>query len=147
MTTDKDIATLNSLIATTIDSADGYEQAAETDNAGELAQTFRQYAAERRSIVADLRGHVVRLGGNPEDDGTLLAAAHRQFLNLRAAFDNDVRTAVNEVERGEDVIKGKYEAALDVELSPEVRQAVQRAYESVRAGHDTFSAMKKRYAA
>ena len=147
MTSETDIKTLNSLIATTIDSADGYEQAAETANAGDLAQTFRQYASERRTIVADLRGHVVRLGGNPEDDGTLLAAAHRQFLNLRAAFDNDVRTAVNEVERGEDVIKAKYEAALELDLSPEVRAAVQRAYESVRAGHDTFSAMKKRYAA
>ena len=88
-----------------------------------------------------------RLGGNPEDDGTLLAAAHRQFLNLRALFDSDVRTAVNEVERGEDVIKAKYEAALKLDLSADVRASVQRAYESVRAGHDTFSAMKKRYAA
>lgn len=144
---DTDIRTLNSLIETTIDSADGYEQASETEKAGDLAQTFRQFAAERRSIVAELRGHVVRLGGTPEDDGTLLAAAHRQFLKIRAAFDNDTRAAVNEVERGEDIIKAKYEHALKEELSPEVRQAVQRAYESVRAGHDAASALKKRWAA
>ena len=147
MDNDKDIATLNSLIETTIDSADGYEQAAATERVGDLAQTFRQFASERRSIVAELRGHVVRLGGNPEDDGTLLAAAHRQFLNLRSAFDSDTRTAINEVERGEDYIKNKYEMALKEDLSPDVRQAIQRAYESVRAGHDTFSAMKKSYAA
>lgn len=147
MDTNTDIATLNSLIETTIDSADGYEQAAAHDKADDLSQTFRQFAAERRSIVADLRGHVVRLGGTPEDDGSLLAAAHRQFLNLRSMFDSDRRTAINEVERGEDFIKAKYETALKAELSPEVRQAVQRAYESVRAGHDTFSAMKKSYAA
>ena len=147
MDNDKDITTLNSLIETTIDSADGYEQAAATEKVGDLAQTFRQFASERRSIVAELRGHVVRLGGNPEDDGTLLAAAHRQFLNLRSAFDSDTRTAINEVERGEDYIKNKYETALKADLSPDVRQAIQRAYESVRAGHDTFSAMKKSYAA
>jgi uncharacterized protein (TIGR02284 family) len=147
MDNDKDIATLNSLIETTIDSADGYEQAAATEKVGDLAQTFRQFASERRSIVAELRGHVVRLGGNPEDDGTLLAAAHRQFLNLRSAFDSDTRTAINEVERGEDYIKNKYEMALKADLSPDVRQAIQRAYESIRAGHDTFSAMKKSYAA
>ena len=147
MNTDKDIVTLNSLIATTIDSADGYEQAAATEGAGDLAQTFRQFASERRSIVAELRGHVVRLGGNPEDDGTLLAAAHRQFLNLRSAFDSDKRTAINEVERGEDYIKNKYEMALREDLSPDVRQAIQRAYESIRAGHDTFSALKRSYAA
>lgn len=147
MNTDKDIATLNSLIETTIDSADGYEQAAATEKVGDLAQTFRQFASERRSVVAELRSHVVRLGGTPEDDGSLLAAAHRQFLNLRSAFDSDTRTAINEVERGEDFIKGKYEAALREDLSPDVRQAIQRAYESVRAGHDLISAMKHRFAA
>lgn len=147
MNTDKDIATLNSLIETTIDSADGYEQAAATEKTGNLAQLFRQFASERRSIVADLRSHVVRLGGKPEDDGSLLAAAHRQFLNLRSAFDSDTRTAINEVERGEDYIKEKYEAALKEDLSPDVRQAIQRAYDSIRAGHDTFSNMKHSYAA
>lgn len=147
MNTNKDITTLNSLIETTIDSADGYEQAAATEKTGELAQLFRQFASERRSIVADLRGHVVRLGGEPEDDGSLLAAAHRQFLNLRSAFDSDTKTALGEVERGESFIKNKYEAALNEELSPDVRQAIQRAYESIRAGHDTFSNIKQRFAA
>ena len=147
MNTNEDITTLNSLIETTIDSADGYEQAAAAEKAGDLAQTFRQFASERRSVVAELRSHVVRLGGTPEDDGSLLAAAHRQFLNLRSAFDSDTRTAINEVERGEDYIKNKYEVALKADLSPDVRQAIQRAYESIRAGHDTFSAMKARYAA
>lgn len=147
MNTDKDVIALNELIETTIDSADGYEQAASTAQDQELAQLFRRFASERRSVVADLRSHVVRLGGTPEDDGTLLAAAHRQFLNLRSAFDSDTRTAVNEVERGEDYIKEKYEVALRADLSPDVRQAIQTAYRSIRAGHDTFSQMKHRYAA
>jgi uncharacterized protein (TIGR02284 family) len=147
MNTDKDISVLNSLIETTIDSADGYEQAASTAPDEQLAQLFRRFASERRSVVADLRSHVVRLGGTPEDDGSLLAGAHRMFLNLRSAFDSDTRTAVNEVERGEDFIKEKYEQALKAELTPDVRQAVQRAYESVRSGHDTISDMKHRYAA
>lgn len=147
MDTDKDISVLNSLIETTIDSADGYEQAAGTAKDADLAQLFRRFASERRSVVADLRSHVVRLGGEPEDDGSLLAGAHRAFLNLRSAFDSDTRTAINEVERGEDFIKEKYETALKAELSPDVREAVQRAYESIRAGHDTFSEMKSRYAA
>ena len=33
------------------------------------------------------------------------------------------------------------------ELSTPVRQAIEKAYRSVRAGHDTFSAMKHRLAA
>jgi uncharacterized protein (TIGR02284 family) len=147
MNTEKDISVLNSLIETTIDSADGYEQAAGTAQDADLAQLFRRFASERRSVVADLRSHVVRLGGKPEDDGSLLAGAHRAFLNLRSAFDSDTKTAIAEVDRGESFIKEKYDTALSAELSPDVRAAIQRAYESIRAGHDTFEQMKHRYAA
>jgi len=50
---------------------------------------------------------------------------------------------VQEVERGEDYIKEKYEAALsDSELSPSARAAVEQAYQSVRAGHDRASQLK-----
>ena len=48
---------------------------------------------------------------------------------------------MNEVERGEDYIKGKYEAALN-ELTGDSRSVVERAYQSVREGHDQISALK-----
>jgi len=54
------------------------------------------------------------LGAAPEDDGTVLAAAHRAFLNLKNAVAGDDETVVKEVERGEDHIKEKFEAALKV---------------------------------
>ena len=147
MDTDRDIRVLNSLIETTIDSADGYEQAASTASDSELAQLFRRFASERRSVVADLRSHVIRLGGRPEDDGTLLAGAHRAFINLKSMFESNRKSALEEVERGESYIRTKYEEALGEDLSPDVRQAVQRAFESIRAGHETFTQMKSRLAA
>ena len=148
MATDNtDIRMLNSLIETTIDSADGYEQAAAQATDSELAEMFRSFGSERRQVVADLRREVVTLGGDPEDDGSLLAGAHRAFLNLKSAFGSSNERVIEEVERGEDHIKDKYEAAMAEELSPSVRQAVDKAYRSVRAGHDTFSAMKHRLAA
>ncbi len=53
------------------------------------------------------------------------------------------RAVIEEVERGEDYIKEKYEAALqDGELSPETRQVIQQAYQSIRRGHDQASALK-----
>ena len=50
---------------------------------------------------------------------------------------------IEEVERGEDYLKTKYETALaDTELSPETRQAIEQAFQSVRKGHDRASALK-----
>jgi uncharacterized protein (TIGR02284 family) len=141
--TDHDIKVLNSLIETTLDSADGYNQAASNAGASQYKSLFSQFADERRQVVSDLQGQVRVLGGKPEDDGSILAAAHRKFLDLRDHMQKDDAAVINEVERGEDFIKAKYEDALeDDELSPEVRDAVIRAYGSVKAGHDQASQLK-----
>lgn len=143
---DHDIDTLNGLVATTIDSADGYEQAAESADDADLAALFRRFGSERRRAVASLRAQVVTLGGEPEDDGTLLAGAHRAFLKLKSAFGTSRKAVIDEVEAGEDHIKAKYERALQKTLTAETRRVIETAYASVREGHDTFSAMKHGYA-
>ena len=142
--TSHDIRTLNSLIATTLDSVDGYNEAAKEAGNGRYVQLFTARAAERREVVTALQGEVARLGGNAEDDGTVLAGAHRAFLDLKAAVTGrDDKAIVNEVERGEDHIKAKYEDALkDNDLTPETRAAIERAYGSVRAGHDEMRDLK-----
>ena len=87
---------------------------------------------------------VARLGGNPEDDGTTAGSAHRGWINLKqAVLGNDDEAIVNEVERGEDYLKEKFEAALrHTDLPAEARAAVEEAWTSVRAGHDEMSALK-----
>jgi uncharacterized protein (TIGR02284 family) len=139
-----DIDVLNDLIATTLDSADGYSDAADHAKNPMIADLFKQWAAERRQVVADLRIAVRDLGGQPEDDGTVLASAHRMFMDLRSSMSNDDRAVIDEVERGEDHIKDKYEHALgDEALGPQARAAVQGAHTSVRAGHDEMRALKQ----
>lgn len=137
-------ATLNSLIATTLDSADGYRKAAEKADSERYRSLFLEFAGERERVVRDLQAEVRSLGGNPEDDGTVLAAAHRAFLSLRdAVTGQDDASIIAEVERGEDYIKGKYETALEGgKLSGSADAAVRRAYQSVREGHDRMSQLK-----
>ena len=141
---DKNTTTLNTLIATLLDSVDGYTQAAQACDNRELAERFGPRARERQSAVAGLQAAVARLGGNPEDDGTVLAGAHRMFLNLKAAVTGrDDQAILNEVERGEDYLKEKFEAAMrNVALAPEARAAVDTAWTSVKAGHDEMSQLK-----
>ncbi len=142
--TSHDIRTLNGLIATTLDSADGYEAAAKDAENGRFTERFTARAFERRKVVKDLQAEVTRLGGNPEDDGTVLAGAHRVFLDLKAAVTGkDDKAIVNEVERGEDHIKSKFESAMqDHELSAPARAAVTAAWGSVKTGHDEMRDLK-----
>ena len=138
------ITTLNTLIATTIDSITGYEESAQNIDNERLREIFRQRASERQEVVGELRSEVRRLGGNPEDDGSFLGKAHQRFEDLKAAITGrDEKSIINEVERGEDYIKAKFEKALESEnLGSEARQVVERAYQSVRAGHDQISQLK-----
>jgi uncharacterized protein (TIGR02284 family) len=143
-----DIDVLNTLIETTLDSADGYSQAAAKAEQGGYKDVFIRWADDRRQVVTQLQGQVRRLGGTPEDDGSILAAGHRMFLKLRDSVtgndESNDESVIDEVERGEDFIKAKYEAALqDEELSPEVRNAVVQAYASVKTGHDQARDLKR----
>ncbi len=140
-----EIATLNTLTATLIDSVTGFEDAAANiEGSSRLQQLFRERASERRQVAEEMRGEVSRLGGNPEDDGSFLGKTHQRFLDLKAAITGrDEQAIINEVERGEDYLKEKFEVALkDDTLAPESRTVVERAYQSVRKGHDQISQLK-----
>jgi len=142
-----DVSTLNTLIKTTIDSVKGFEESAADIDDGQFGTIFREFAQDRRRVVETLQQEVRRLGEEPEDDGSVAGAAHRAFVNLKQAVaQRDDKAIVEEVERGEDYLKEKYEAALSEEsLSGQVRAAIEQAYQSVRAGHDKASQLKHSY--
>jgi uncharacterized protein (TIGR02284 family) len=138
------ITTLNTLIATTIDSVNGYEDSAQNIDNERFREIFRQRASERQEIVQKLREEVQRLGGNPEDDGSFMGKAHQRFEDLKAAITGrDEKAIINEVERGEDYLKAKWQAALQSgELKGESHDLVEQCYQSVKAGHDQISQLK-----
>ena len=142
--TSYDIKTLNGLIATTLDSVDGYTEAAKDADSSRYGSLFTSRASERRSVATSLQSEVRRLGGNPEDDGTAIAGAHRMFVNLKSAVTGkDDKAIIDEVERGEDHILHKFQDALkDAQLSPQTRSAIEQAFTSVRTGHDQMRDLK-----
>ncbi len=139
-----DIETVNDLIKTTIDSVDGYRSAAESADSGQFQSIFFERANERQRVAEELRVHVRALGGEPEDDGSILAGAHRAFMNLRDAVTGlDDQAVIAEVERGEDHIKAKFETALeDNNLGTETRTLISQGYDSVKSGHDQMRDLK-----
>ncbi|KRE89169.1 hypothetical protein ASG87_06465 [Frateuria sp. Soil773] len=145
MQNDHDIKTLNSLVETTLDSADGYAEAAKDAKSDALVALFRDRSLERRQVATTLQQRVRELGGEPEEEGTVLASAHRMFVNLRTSLtSNDNKAVVDEVERGEDHIKSKFENAMkDKDVSPGTMAVISDAYTSVRNGHDQMRDIKK----
>jgi uncharacterized protein (TIGR02284 family) len=138
-----DISVLNGLIATTLDSADGYTEAAKDADNSRFGAMFTARAGERREVAQSLQSVVASLGGEPEDDGTILAKAHRMFTGLRNSISGGDTVVVDEVERGEDHIKTKFEDAMqDGEVSQPTRTAIEQAYASVRSGHDQMRDLK-----
>jgi len=138
------VGTLETLTTTLIDSINGYRDAAQNAEGSRFQELFRSMADERSKVAEDLRSEVRRLGGNPPDDGSFLGATHQRFLDLKSAITgrND-ESIINEVERGEDYLKEKFETALNSqELPTESRSVIERAYQSVRQGHDRVSSLK-----
>jgi uncharacterized protein (TIGR02284 family) len=144
MDTANDVSVLNNLIKTTLDSVKGFRDAAEGAEGSRFTSLFTQMASDRERVVSELQEVVRQRGGTPEDSSSIAGAAHRTFMNLKDMLvARDEKAIINEVERGEDYIKAKYEAAIaDANLPVETRAVVERCFASVREGHDRVSALK-----
>lgn len=141
---DGDVTVLNTLIATLLDSVEGYQTSAEDVDNEQYRRIFLDRARERQSVVTKLQAAVGQLGGNPEDDSSTMGAIHRAFVDLKSAvMGRDDKAIINEVERGEDYLKEKFETAMNnADLSAIARHAVNEAWGSVREGHDQMRNLK-----
>ena len=135
---------LNTLIATLIDSAEGYEKSAGDVENPRFAEMFNARAQERQQAITHLQAAVAQAGGNPEDDGSMMGSLHRGMQTLREAVSTrDDAAIIAEIERGEDYLKDKFETAMDnVDLDSRALDAVTEAWASVQAGHDEMSQLK-----
>ena len=140
-----DIRALKQLIETTLDSAEGYAGAAKDADKTQLKSPFTSRSTERRAAAGKLQQGVRSLGGDAEDDGTVLASAHRMFVNLRASVtSNNNKALVDEVAVGEDHIKAKFEHAMKAtDVSPVMMLLITDVNNSVRSGHDQMRYIKK----
>lgn len=105
---------LKDVLTRVVDSADGYESAANDAEQGRFAIMFKEKAKERRAFATQIRNHLNVLGEQVEEDGSLLAAGHRAFMGLRDAVAGKQDDAiVSEVDRGETTLLKTYDDALE----------------------------------
>jgi len=138
------LTVLKTLSDTLADSVNGYRDAAKHVESDQFREMFTQLADDRNQCLSDLQAEVSRLGGSVDRDGSTLGTLHQRWLDFKASLTGrDDKAVINEVERGEDYLKAKFEAALDTDsLDGNVRSTIERAYGSVRQGHDRVSDLK-----
>ena len=105
---------------------------------------FTELGDERSQVLSDLELELTRMGGSADRDGTTMGTLHQRWLDLKASITgHDDKAVINEVERGEDYLKAKFETAMDSDaLQGDTRGIVERAFSSVRESHDRVSALK-----
>ncbi|MBC7769222.1 MAG: PA2169 family four-helix-bundle protein [Phycisphaerales bacterium] len=141
-----DIEALNDITKILIDGSALYQKAGELADDANASTAIADVTSERRALCSEFQNQVRTLGGDPADDGTVLGASHKGFMSLRSLVDNDTKTAVSEVERGEDYLRDEIKKRLeDKTLSPQVQAFLNDALSRIRSGHDRISALKRQY--
>ena len=142
---DNAISVLNDLIETCKDGELGFKTAAEDLKNPELKRQFLEYSRQRGDMVRELQAEVKRLGGDPENTGSVTASVHRGWIDIKAAIlGKDDHGIVAEAERGEDVAKATYESALKETLPGTAQALVQQQAAKVRQAHDHVRNLRDR---
>lgn len=143
-TNDEVISTLNNLIETCKDGQNGYQTAADGVKDSELKTLFHTYAQQRAQFAAELQNEVRRLGGDPENTGSVAATLHRGWINIKSTVTGkDDAAILAECERGEDSAKSNYEEAANMTLPTDVSAIVNRQYGQVKETHDRIRDLTK----
>jgi uncharacterized protein (TIGR02284 family) len=138
------ISTLNTLIETCRDGEQGFRAAAENLKDPTVRSMFTEVARERAQFAEELKQEVERLGGRPEEGGSLSGAAHRGWMDVKGAITGrDDKQIISEAERGEDVAVATYREALSERLPPAVESIVHRQFEHVKEAHDRVRLLER----
>ena len=141
-----DLKVLETLTDTTIDSAKGYETAAELAKTPNLTAVLKEQAAKRHQLVSELNAEISRLGGSPRTSGSSAGAAHRAWTAISDAFSSGDEKAAERVEEGEDYIEKKFREALEnADLDPQTRQVIVRAHAQIAEGERLTDRLEEAY--
>ena len=137
------VSALNGLIETCKDGQNGFKEAAEGVERSDLKSLFYEFSQQRSQFAGELQQLVQSLGGDPENSGSVAAALHRGWINIKSVVTGkDEGAILNECERGEDSAKKAYKGALETALPANVMEIVQRQYVAVQSAHDRVKALR-----
>jgi uncharacterized protein (TIGR02284 family) len=127
------IAELNRLIETSRNGELGYADAATLVKDTHIQSILEGYAKERAGFVRALKAEVEKLGGTPADAGSVGAALHRGWMDLKSAVTGGNSNAILAAcETGEDSAWTHYKHVVDSDISGASRSIVEKQWVKVK---------------
>jgi uncharacterized protein (TIGR02284 family) len=140
------IDALIELITARRDGEQGLRICVEHVRSQRLRPLLLSHLQECAQSLQELQSLVQLLGGNPEPPVRESAAAHRRWVELRAALAcNEDEVILDECERGESRALEVYRNALDDPLPSLVRAIVLRQFEDVMTNHDQIRDLRSHW--
>lgn len=135
---------MNRLLELLHDSHDGYKESAEEVEDSKLKKLFIELATMRERMIKELQAILRQLGVEPEVTGSMLAAGHRLFLDLKSLVTGgDVSAIVKEINRGENFTIDRFKEALAADLPIELKNLVQRYLTEIQTNLATVETVSK----
>ena len=107
------IDALKTLLTRLVDSREGYRDALDHVESDSMKQLFQQFMERRDRNASEIRAYLTKEGHNVDEDGSLLASAHRTWLDFKdAVTPSDDAATTAEIVRGEKVLLEAYDDAL-----------------------------------
>jgi uncharacterized protein (TIGR02284 family) len=144
VTPDDTILHLNDLTETCKDGEQGYRTAADHVRNTQLKTVFSDYAHQRGEFARHLQAEVERLGGSPTDSGTMTAALHRGWMDLKSALSGgDAAAIIAACETGEDAAAAAFERVVNMELSGRTKSLVEKQWRQIKEAHAHMLLLKE----
>jgi uncharacterized protein (TIGR02284 family) len=111
-----------------------------------LKLILKSFAQERAEFAADLRDLVQAEGGEAAEGGGWLAAAHRGWINIKAAMTigqpATEAVVLAEVSRGERTARQRYRQVLESALPAQIEEVVRRQYEQLQVAAERIRELR-----
>lgn len=105
---------LKTLLTRLVDSREGYRDAVDHADSPSVKAALSDFVSRRDRDASELRIYLVGTGAEVDDDGSLLASAHRMFMDIKdSVTGTDDKATLQEVVRGETSLLGAYDDALN----------------------------------
>jgi uncharacterized protein (TIGR02284 family) len=141
------IECLNDLIQTCRDAENGFETAADHVKDHHLKQLFSDCSIQRAQFASELESEVRHLGGTPAKTGSVSAAFHRGWMNIKSIVTGGSDDAIiAECERGEDAAVENYQRVLKQNLPPNVLPVAKHQFTQIKRSHDRIRNLQEKAA-
>ena len=138
------IECLNDLIETCRDGENGFQTAADHVRDPELQKFLNQRSQQRAQFASELQSEVRQLGGNPVERGSVSAAFHRGWMNIRSVITGKSDQAIiAECVRGEHAALEHYQRVLMRNLPPNVLPVVKHQFTEIKRSHDRIRELEQ----